>query len=104
MFFALHVMESTLNVRKRKRPCGFVFEKCAICQKGQPDLDLKEATSKGLARFKETLQTRIKYRCEQYTDVLNSAIDLDNESKKLKWHKDCFFMFYEFTSFRKVEN
>ena len=90
MFFALQVMESTLNVRKRKRPCGFVFEKCAICQKVQPGKDQREATSKGLARFKETLETRIKYRCEQYTDVLNSAIDLDNESKKLKWHKDCF--------------
>jgi len=90
MFFALQVVESTLNVRKCKRPCGFVFEKCAICQKVQPGKDLREATSKGLARFKETLETRIKYRCEQYTDVVNSAIDFDNESKKLKWYKDCF--------------
>ena len=56
----------------------------------QPGRDLRAASSKGLTSFKEAYETRIKYRCEQYAELLNSAINLDSESKTLKWHKDCF--------------
>lgn len=83
-------MESTLNIQKRKQSSDVVFEKCIICQKVRTGKDLRAASSKGLASFKEAYETRSKYKCEQYTDLLNSAINFDSESQTLKWHKDCF--------------
>jgi hypothetical protein len=83
-------MESTLNFRNRKQPCGFVVDKCVICQKVRKAKELRGATTKGLVMLREAFDTRTKYKCEQYLDVLNGHIDLDDESIKLKWHKDCF--------------
>ena len=83
-------MDPTLNIQKRKRSCDLVLEKCIICQKVQPGKDLRVASLKGLTSFKQAYETRINYRCEQYGELLNSAINFGSEYKTLKWHKDCF--------------
>jgi hypothetical protein len=73
-------MESALNIRKRKCVTGLVLQKCVFCQKVKKGDVLRASSAKGLNTFKEAALKRVKYKCDQYSELLlnRELIDLSD--------------------------